>query len=365
MVLNGEAVQRPDPIVPPPDIDSASTAAWPRRTFPIQGSGRRNVVQVIIKRSVLNAIREHGLSRTDVEVCGVLVGEGYQDERGPFIYVEAMVQGKHSDNKVAQVTFTSETWTHIQDEMERNWGGLRILGWYHTHPNFGIFLSGMDMFIHENFFNHSEQLALVYDPVRGEDGLFVWHDGKADGYHYLVDEDADVAGPASSYKPALTAAAASLDGDDTPARLQRLERRHSVLEWFVIATIAFAVVWPVFFGWYWGGFGASARPPRGGRLNEQWETDAPVRQLPSGHRRGEASGVEPREVKPQGAEPEVPKTEGAKDASDQGTDSTAPKPVPSGASAKDNEDAGVRAAPRRDPDGIRKQPDDGVRSPQS
>ena len=38
--------------------------------------------QVVIKRSVLEAIRKHGLSSTDVEVCGVLVGACYQDERG-------------------------------------------------------------------------------------------------------------------------------------------------------------------------------------------------------------------------------------------------------------------------------------------
>jgi len=237
-----------------PDIDSVVSDDWGRRSFPIQGQGSRNVVQVVVKRSVLDAICEHGLSRTDVEVCGVLVGNCYQDERGPFIFIEAMIQGEHSDNKVAQVTFTSETWNHIQDEMDQRFGGQRILGWYHTHPGFGIFLSAMDMFIHENFFNESDQLALVYDPLKGEDGLFVWRDGKAELHQYLVEEDAATRRSSAgkrqlTTKPRLTAAGHA-EGDDMPERLRRLERRNGLLEWCIIATAVFAVVWPFLFAWF-------------------------------------------------------------------------------------------------------------------
>jgi proteasome lid subunit RPN8/RPN11 len=237
-----------------PDIDSVVADTWCRRSFPIQGQGSRNVVQVVVKRSVLEAICQHGLSSTDVEVCGVLVGNCYQDDRGPYIYIEAIIQGEHSDNKVAQVTFTSETWNHIQDEMDQHFSEQRILGWYHTHPGFGIFLSAMDMFIHENFFNESDQLALVYDPINGEDGLFVWHDGKAELFRYLVEEDAATIGSSAGKKDAPTkprlTAAARVQGDDMPTRLLRLERRYGLLKWCIIATAVLAVVWPFLLVWF-------------------------------------------------------------------------------------------------------------------
>ncbi|PHS04592.1 MAG: hypothetical protein COA78_16365 [Blastopirellula sp.] len=234
------------------DIDSAVVDQWCRREFPIHGHGSRNVVQVVVKRSVLEAIRKHGLTRTDVEVCGVLVGNCYQDERGPFIYVEAMIQGKYSENQVAQVTFTSETWNHIQDELEEHHAEKRILGWYHTHPGFGIFLSAMDMFIHENFFNQSEQLALVYDPISGDDGLFVWHDKKAELHQYLVEEDTAGASREMdriSSMPALTAGAEG-ESDNTSTRLRRLERRNVSLWCLMFATLLFSIAWPFAFDWY-------------------------------------------------------------------------------------------------------------------
>ena len=271
-----------------PDIDSVDADTWDRRSFPIQGQGSHNVVQVVVKRSVLDAICEHGLSRTDVEVCGVIVGNCYRDERGPFIYIEAMIQGEHSDNKVAQVTFTSETWNHIQDEMDQHFSGQRILGWYHTHPGFGIFLSAMDMFIHENFFNESHQLALVYDPVKGEDGLFVWRKGKAELHQYLVEEDASTIEGRSGKKEATTkprlTAAAGVDGVDMPTRLRRVERRTGLLEWCIIATAVFAVVWPFLFAWF--DLFAFIRPPSpGAGSSESVPVDSPPRSQTGVHKR--------------------------------------------------------------------------------
>lgn len=62
--------------------------------------------------------------------------------------------------------------------MDKTHSGKRILGWYHTHPNFGIFLSEQDQFIQQSFFNLAFQVALVYDPVRKVHGVFSWRDSK-------------------------------------------------------------------------------------------------------------------------------------------------------------------------------------------
>lgn len=286
------------------DIDSVSSDTWRQRHFPIQGQGQRNVVQVVIKRSMLDAICKHGLSRTDVEVCGVLVGDCYHDERGPFIYVEGMIAGKHSDSKVAQVTFTSETWNHIQQELDQHFSEQRILGWYHTHPGFGIFLSAMDLFIHENFFNQSDQLALVYDPISGEDGLFVWHHGKAERHQYLVEEDAGPSSQSTSIlaKPSLTAAAREGD-DDLPARLRRIERRSSSLGWAFVATLIFAFAWP--FAFAWCDLSAFIRKP-----SEDMEAkDSLPADLP--RQPQDAGGEFPKRLRPSGSEtpPSTPSTD--------------------------------------------------------
>jgi len=47
-----------------------------------------------------------------------------------------------------------------------------IVGWYHSHPGYGIFLSDTDIKSQITFFNQPCHVALVIDPTRGEYGFF-------------------------------------------------------------------------------------------------------------------------------------------------------------------------------------------------
>lgn len=112
------------------------------------------------------------------EVGGILVGDVLQDKNGPYIKVDHVIEALHAEEKGTELTITHETWNHIHAEMDKTHSGKRILGWYHTHPNFGIFLSEQDQFIQQSFFNLAFQVALVYDPVRKVHGVFSWRDSK-------------------------------------------------------------------------------------------------------------------------------------------------------------------------------------------
>src|ERR1044071_8501380 len=114
----------------------------------------------------------------DREVGGILVGDVLRDKNGPFIKVDHIIEALHAEEKGTELTMTHETWNHIHEQMDKTHSGKRILGWYHTHPNFGIFLSEQDQFIQQSFFNLAFQVALVYDPVRRVHGVFSWRDDK-------------------------------------------------------------------------------------------------------------------------------------------------------------------------------------------
>jgi proteasome lid subunit RPN8/RPN11 len=167
-------------------IETSHLARWP---MPPRVLGRRETYQILIRRSVLNDIRAHALNQPDKEVCGVLVGTMFRDAIGPWGFVAANIRGNYAAGRNAQVTFTSETWTDIHRQMEERFPKQRILGWYHSHPGFGIFLSDMDVFIHEHFFSGPGQIAFVDDPKGGDRGLFVWRRGRPVREEFLVDED--------------------------------------------------------------------------------------------------------------------------------------------------------------------------------
>jgi proteasome lid subunit RPN8/RPN11 len=183
--------------------DSAATILDPNRDVAMIDAGelahqpcpptltpRGEGFQVIFTRFALDAIHAHGQSSLEAEICGVLVGRPYQDEQGPYLLIHAAIEGDAAHNHAAQVTFTAQTWAHIQDVMDNKYPDDRIVGWYHTHPGFGIFLSGMDLFIQDNFFNLPWQVAFVYDPKQQEQGLFTWQGGTASPAAFLIRNDA-------------------------------------------------------------------------------------------------------------------------------------------------------------------------------
>src|SRR3954465_2739694 len=91
------------------DISAIATGEWPMHEFPLGPREKPTRRCVIFKQSVLNDIRTHGRSESDVEVCGVIVGNVYQDAMGPFVFIEASIAGNYSAGKNAQVTFTAAT----------------------------------------------------------------------------------------------------------------------------------------------------------------------------------------------------------------------------------------------------------------
>jgi proteasome lid subunit RPN8/RPN11 len=115
---------------------------------------------VAISGSVLQNIRLHARSEPQREICGVLLGS----PNGSHTRVVAAIKGQGANQGDAHVTFTQETWNTIHQEKDAKYPDEKIVGWYHSHPGFGVFLSDHDLFIHKNFFSQPGQLAWVFDP---------------------------------------------------------------------------------------------------------------------------------------------------------------------------------------------------------
>ena len=126
--------------------------------------------RVMIEGEVLRQIRQHARSNSKTEVCGVLIGV----ETGNGMNITARIPGLNAAQAGTYVTFTQDTWEHIYKIKDKEFPDERIVGWYHSHPGFGVFLSDHDTFIHKNFFSSALQVAWVYDPHSDEEGCFGW-----------------------------------------------------------------------------------------------------------------------------------------------------------------------------------------------
>jgi proteasome lid subunit RPN8/RPN11 len=150
---------------------------------------------IFLDRATADAIERHALRDTSVELGGIMLGlECVDDQTGePFVWVTESLEAKHYENTQASFTYTHDSWEEITRERDKLYPDLDIVGWYHTHPDFGIFLSSHDLFIHRNFFNQPLQLAY---PIRQTRGFFRWRDGGLDqvgGYYISSDRGERIA----------------------------------------------------------------------------------------------------------------------------------------------------------------------------
>ncbi len=140
------------------------------------GSPKEGELRIYLDRRAYRKMREYGGSDTSRELAGVLVGRACEDEKGPFVVVEEFIEAREARSHRSSVTFTHEAWGEIFKTMDERYPEKRIVGWFHTHPGFGVFLSGHDRFIHQHFFKEPWQVAYVLDPVAEEDGFFCWRE---------------------------------------------------------------------------------------------------------------------------------------------------------------------------------------------
>lgn len=129
---------------------------------------------IYILQSVYKEIHKFTQNKTTNESGGMLVGTILEEFGKTNIIISGFVEAKYCEATPTTLKFTHETWEYVHKEIEKKHPGKKIVGWIHTHPDFGIFLSEYDKFIHQNFFNEDYQVAYVVDPIQKIEGFYFW-----------------------------------------------------------------------------------------------------------------------------------------------------------------------------------------------
>ena len=151
------------------------------RSFPEPGR-IDEPLRIAMSKEATAEVAAHGREWLDKEVCGVLVGEVCEDDEGTWVSVKAAIRGTEGKRKGIHVTFDHDTWEAIYKIKDKEYKNLQVVGWYHTHPGFGVEFSAMDLFIQQNFFSGANQFALVLDPLGSDEALCV---NTSEGVQYV------------------------------------------------------------------------------------------------------------------------------------------------------------------------------------
>ena len=141
----------------------------------------KSVSQLIFKPQAVKQLQRHidwgrPTSKNAVEQQGILLGSVYRTPSGYSGVVEAVLLSDAIGDRVYVESAHSE-WSKMDRQMDElnqtRKHKLVKLGWWHTHPNMSIFMSGTDRETQSNYFYKDWQFAVVLNPQAKKWGVFI------------------------------------------------------------------------------------------------------------------------------------------------------------------------------------------------
>lgn len=126
---------------------------------------------VHISSLALLKMLKHGRAGVPMEVMGLMLGEFIDDYTVRVIDVFAMPQ---SGTGVSVEAVDPVFQMNMLEMLKQTGRPEKVVGWYHSHPGFGCWLSGVDINTQQSFEAlHQRSVAVVIDPIQSVKGKVV------------------------------------------------------------------------------------------------------------------------------------------------------------------------------------------------
>jgi 26S proteasome regulatory subunit N11 len=130
-----------------------------------------NAETVYISSLALLKMLKHGRAGVPMEVMGLMLGEFVDDFTVRVIDVFAMPQ---SGTGVSVEAVDHVFQTNMLEMLRQTGRPEVVVGWYHSHPGFGCWLSGVDINTQQSFEQlNPRAVAVVVDPIQSVKGKVV------------------------------------------------------------------------------------------------------------------------------------------------------------------------------------------------
>ncbi|RLM99822.1 hypothetical protein C2845_PM06G21500 [Panicum miliaceum] len=150
-------------------IFGASGMGQPPSDSPLLDSSE----QVYISSLALLKMLKHGRAGVPMEVMGLMLGEFVDDYTVRVVDVFAMPQ---SGTGVSVEAVDHVFQTNMLDMLKQTGRPEMVVGWYHSHPGFGCWLSGVDINTQQSFEAlNPRAVAVVIDPIQSVKGKALIH----------------------------------------------------------------------------------------------------------------------------------------------------------------------------------------------
>ena len=175
--------------MPPPAAERTLPHKWltQQALLGYGKGGEWQPAEMYLFKTAEEKVRNHALCRVQegTEVMGLLLGEVFVHQGREYTVVRDVATTDLEATSVS-VRFDPEGFESLFASLECARFRYVLVGWYHSHPGHGCFLSSTDVATQRCMFDRPYHTALVVDPVRREIDAFCLQDDEVRQRRFLV-----------------------------------------------------------------------------------------------------------------------------------------------------------------------------------
>ncbi len=137
-------------------------------------------LRIYIEDYVYSYLLQYAEAGGDEERIAALVGRCMIIDGQTVLFINGAIQGKYAEHEKGILVFNQKCYDYIENQCDKYFKGLEIVGWMQSQPNYGNFLSASYANYHINNFKKSYQVMLVTDPIERINSFFIWNEDRTD-----------------------------------------------------------------------------------------------------------------------------------------------------------------------------------------
>ncbi len=136
--------------------------------------------RIYIEDYVYSYLLQYAEAGGNDERIAALVGRCMLIDGQTVLFINGAIQGKYCEMDKGILTFTNKSLEYIDNQIDKYFKGLEVVGWLQSQPNYGNFLSASYAKYHLDNFKKPYQVMFVTDPIEKINSFFIWNNDKND-----------------------------------------------------------------------------------------------------------------------------------------------------------------------------------------
>lgn len=137
-------------------------------------------LRIYIEDYVYSYLLQYAEAGGNDERLAALVGRCMLIDGETVLFINGAIQGKYLESDKGVLSFSNKSLEYIENQIDKYFKGLEIVGWLQSQPNYGNFLSASYAKYHIDNFKKPYQVMFVTDPIEKINSFFIWNNDKND-----------------------------------------------------------------------------------------------------------------------------------------------------------------------------------------